>query len=223
MMDVGGTYGLPEDDPFEWCDDWFNEDFVDNDDMMSYWEDDLTDIDWNVNMNDESDGGFLHKWTAEIEAQPVPDVYTGVCFCGICNRGVSEMRQLQKRELERRCPPKAKAKAKAKPKARDVALRDTRLSPRQLPIPFIGDIIGIVLEFLGDFITVGSRLASLAQAATRIATLIKRGEQFVSIARKGEKILSKGFDDMKDAAGKIRKFDDSKLWKNCLRGKGPKG
>ncbi|KAL9622806.1 MAG: hypothetical protein Q9160_002925 [Pyrenula sp. 1 TL-2023] len=216
MMDVGGTFGLPEDDPFEWCNNWFNEDFVNNDDMMSYWEDDLTDVDWNVNMNDESDGGFLHMWTAEIEAQPVPDAYTGVCFCGICNRGLTEMRDLEKRELERRCPYKAKVKT------RDVALRDTRLRSRQFQfIPFAGEIISVILEFLGDFVSVGARLASLARAATRIASLIKRGEKFVSIAKKGEKIVSKGFDDMKDAAGKIRKFDDGKLWKNCLRGKGP--
>lgn len=214
MMDVGVDSGLPEDDPFEWCDNWFNEDFVDDDLMMTYWPAELSEIDWNVNMNDQSDGGFLHQWSAQIESLPVPDVYTGVCFCGICNRGVSEMRDLEKRELEKRCPPK-------KQKTRDVAVRDTRLGARQLPIPIIGEIIGVILEFLGDFVSVGSRLASLARAATRIATLIKRGEKFANIAKKGEQIKSKGFDDMKDAAGKMSKFDDGKLWKSCLRGKAP--
>lgn len=83
-------------------------------------------------------------------------------------------------------------------------------------IPITGNVVEIILDFVSVFSSVAARIAS---GASRLVQLVQKSEKFLSVAKKGEKILSKGADDMKDAAGKITKND--KLWKNCLRGKAP--
>lgn len=200
MMRVGGAAGLPKDNPFEWCSNWFDEEYVNDDQMMTYWPSTLTDVDWSINMDDQGDTGFLHLWTDKINQEAATDA---VCHCGICTRDNGEALELQKR-----CPPRT----------RDIAIRNADLITRQSTLPIIGSIIEVVLSFLSRFMTVAARVAA---GASRLVQLINKGEKFLKIARKGEKVLSKGADDMKNAADKISK--NNKLWQNCLRGKGPNG
>ncbi|KAL9617621.1 MAG: hypothetical protein Q9160_007587 [Pyrenula sp. 1 TL-2023] len=224
MMGVGGAIGLPGGDPYSWCNNWFDENFINDDQLMTYWSRDLTDIDWNVNMDDQSENGFLSLWTKRIQNEEERD--SEHCTCGICSRDLDELR-----EVEKRCPAKKRDEEQARwkreqaelAKTRDLALRhanaNAALMTRQAQaVPIIGNIVEVVLEFLGVF----SRFAStIARGASRLMQLVKKGEKFLSVARKGEKINSKGPDDMKDAASKISKNDN--LWKACLRGKGPAG
>lgn len=198
-MSAGGAIGLPTDNPFAWCNNFFDEDFINSDDFMPNWPPALDNVDWAADLDDQSQGGFLDLWTTKIQNEAKLEDHT--CMCGICKRDA------EARELQRRCPQKI----------RDVAIRNPELTTRQGQVVLIlGNMIDIVLGFLGRFATLAARVAA---GASRLAQLVSKGEKFLSIARKGEKITSKGPDDMKDAARKITKND--KLWKSYLRGKAP--
>ncbi|KAF2653778.1 hypothetical protein K491DRAFT_717745 [Lophiostoma macrostomum CBS 122681] len=190
--------------PYSWTTDYFDEDFVQSDDILTYWPSDLGDFDPNTDDLDKDD--WLNKWSDMIQGRML-------------------------KEDDTNCEGTSNNKHKRCPVRRDVNIVDHTIpTPRTSSAPLATterglivledrqSIPGIVVSVISFLVRLASIFGRFTDAVSTIAKLVPRlagltKDNIFNLAKPG-KGASGGREAMKNAAQKI---SQNKNWKNCLQ------
>jgi hypothetical protein len=202
--------------PYDWKTDYFDEEFVDSDDRLEGWPNDIDVEQISVDVNHDA---FLKKWNELInDRKRKPNSCTGV----------------GKRSLEGRCSQKRSSKEwygddeLDTPSYNSSTLVETHTGPvhtsemsahgtRELeernPLLLISQILAQFGTRLG--VGIASRAsASVAAQAPRLAQLMKTPERLFQIAKTGQGARA-GAQGMKNARQIVKK--NGPRWKKCIK------
>jgi hypothetical protein len=193
-----------EEHPYSWTTEFFDEDFMESNDILEYWPSDLADFDPNTDDLDKDD--WLNKWSQIIQSRMLKEDDTN------CD-GTSNSK-VKRCPVRRDLGPAEYALSTPEPSSAPPATTERGLivlEERQGIPGIIVSIASFLLRLASIFGKIKPAVDAIAKLVPRLTGLTK--ERLFTLAKPGQGAAG-GREAMKNAAQKIAQNQN---WKSCLQ------